>query len=174
MDAIPLTLENHAKSAKKQPFSTKTMSDPIIGAAEWTTLAESLITGLAFLHSKGCVHGDIKPANILLQTNQAGKLTPLYCDFSSSHTLSPTTPIDQIDQVSAITADYTSPELLASLNPRNKSRAVATYASDIFALAVTLLFAAIGESPYAAARMEMQKLEMARMGEPLEFARGGE
>lgn len=47
-------------------------------------------------------------------------------------------------------------------------------ASDVFALGVTLMVAATGEWPYAGARGEMQRLAMARVGRPLEFARGGE
>lgn len=49
-----------------------------------------------------------------------------------------------------------------------------TQEADVYALGVTLLFAATGESPYACARMEVQKLSMAREGKPVEFARNGE
>ena len=73
-----------------------------------------------------------------------------------------------------MTPDFTSPELLASFYHRNGSRAVATFASDIFALGVTLLVAATGESPYVSARMEIQKLAMAKEGRPMEFARAGD
>ena len=175
LSAIPLNLETHAKLARKAPLTTKTMFDPVIGAAEWAHLAENLISGLAFLHGYGCVHGDIKPANILLQPNGDGKYAPLYCDFSSSHILSPTT-TTKPEEVSAVTTDYISPELLSAIHngKNNNERAVATYTSDVFALAVTLLFAAIGESPYAGARMEIQKVGMAKEGLPLDFARRGE
>lgn len=174
MEAVPLSLEAHAKAARKQPISTKTMFDPIIGAEQWADLAESLISGLAFLHSKGCVHGDIKPANILLRTDEIGKYTPLYCDFSSSHIATTNTPLNEIEEIGAVTTDYTSPELLESFSNRNTTRVVATYASDVFALAVTLLFAATGESPYAGARIGIQILGMAKEGLPLGFARWGE
>ncbi|KAL2045690.1 hypothetical protein N7G274_002120 [Stereocaulon virgatum] len=183
LSAIPLNLESHTRSAKQVPLTTKTMFDPIIGALEWADLAENLISGLLFLHSHSCVHGDIKPANILLRPNHDddSKYTPLYCDFSSSHIISSTT---EPEEISAITTDYTSPELLSAIhhhhnnnnskNTTTNNRAVATYSSDVFALAVTLLFAAIGESPYAGARMEIQKVGMAKEGLPLEFARKGE
>ncbi|KAL2053793.1 hypothetical protein ABVK25_006098 [Lepraria finkii] len=108
LSAIPLNLETHAKSARKAPLTTKTMFDPVIGAAEWAHLAENLISGLAFLHGHGCVHGDIKPANILLQPYDDSKYAPLYCDFSSSHILSSTTPTKP-EEVSAVTTDYISP-----------------------------------------------------------------
>ena len=174
LDAVPLSLEAYAKAATRRPLSTKTMFDPVVGAEEWAGLAERLIDGLAFLHSIGCVHGDIKPANVLLGTESDGKLTPLYCDFSSSHIISGTGEEKEIEEVSAVTTGYLSPELLEALSPRNSDRAVATYSSDVFALGVTLLFAAIGDSPYAGARLASQKLGMAKEGLPIDFARRGE
>lgn len=172
LDAILLSLETHVKSARDRSFSTKIMFDPIIGAEQWANLAENLISGLVFLHSQGCVHGDIKPANILLQPDEYDRLTPMYCDFSSARIIK-NIPPEEIEEVSAVTAEYTSPELLESLRPSNNNRAVVNFASDIFALAVTLLFAATGESPYACVRLDIQKLGMAKEGTPLEYARRG-
>jgi len=149
------------------------MFDLVIGVETWVDLAIHLITGLAFLQDIGCVHGDIKPANVLLRTEASGKLIPLYCDFFSSHVVFPDTRLGDIDEVSAVTTDYVSPELLESFHHRNGERAVATFASDIFALAVTLLFTAIGEGPYAGAHMDLQKSVMAREGRPMDFARCG-
>ena len=174
LDPVPLSLEAHAKAAIRRPFSTRTMFDPAVGAEEWAGLAEHLISGLAFLQNVGCVHGDIKPANVLLRPGSSGRLTPLYCDFSSSHIISRSGEEDEGEEVSAVTTEYSSPELLEALSSRNTDRAVATYASDVFALGVTLLFAAIGDSPYAGARIASQKLGMAREGSPVEFARRGE
>lgn len=174
LDAVPLSLEAHARAATGRPLSTKTMFDPVIGAEEWAGLAEGLISGLAFLHGISCVHGDIKPTNVLLRPENSGQLTPLYCDFSSSHIISNTGEEKEVEEVSAVTTEYLSPELLEALSPRNADRAVATYASDVFALGVTLLFAAIGDSPYAGARIASQKLGMAKEGLPFEFARRGE
>ena len=174
LDAVPLSLEAYVKADAGRPLSTKTMFDPVIGAEEWTCLAEGLISGLAFLHSIGCVHGDIKPPNVLLRSESGGQLTPLYCDFSSSHIISSAGEEKEVEEVSAVTTEYLSPELLEALSPRSSERAVATYASDVFALGVTLLFVAIGDSPYAGARLASQKLGMAKEGLPLEFARWGE
>ena len=247
LEAVPLSLETHAIAAAKAArlnLSTKNMFDPVVGTAEWAHLATKLIDGLAFLHSARCVHGDIKPANILLRPSSTFPFpSPLYCDFSSSHIGRPlfTTTSSKavaatgedshdaddqfscsneedededdedededdededdddddnddegddnnnskkkrkkkkkkeeevIEPVSAVTPDYASPELLAALR---SGKATATQASDVFALATTLLMAAIGQSPYSAGgRMEVLKLAMAREGRPMDFAQGGE
>lgn len=261
LEAVPLSLETHAIAAAKAArlnLSTKNMFDPVVGTAEWAQLATKLIDGLAFLHSARCVHGDIKPSNILLRPSSTIPFpSPLYCDFSSSHIGRPlcTTSSskaraatgkdshhaddkfsssndedehdedendddgedgddgddveddedkdddeddddnddegdennnskknkksrgrrregEEVEPVSAVTPDYASPELLAALR---SGKARATQGSDVFALATTLIMAAIGQSPYSAGgRVEVLKLAMAREGRPMDFAQGGE
>lgn len=175
MDAVPLNLDKFASSCLKTTclsFSTSTMFNPVCGRPVWQSLANLLITGLAFLHGESCIHGDIKPANILLRANRADSAaayTALYCDFSSSRILSnpESNDLDQAEQLTALTPDFASPELLTSLS---STSAVATAASDVYALGVTLVVAAIGTSPYAGASMELQKLSMAREGRVLDIA----
>ena len=174
LDVVPYNLEAYTEAAKQRPLSTKTMFDPIIGGEEWLRLARSLVNGLAFLHENDCIHGDIKPSNILLRLDVDDKLLPLYCDFSSSRIHYANTSIEEHEEISAVTTDFTSPELLEALQRKGATPAIATAASDVFALAVTLLSAATGQSPYACLRMECQKLAMAKEGLPLEYARRGE
>ena len=174
MDVIPSSLESYMKSHSHNKLTTKTMFDPIIGAQHWASLAQQLIAGLAFLQTTHCIHGDIKPANILLRSDEfTDTLTPLYCDFSSAR-ISSASDAGSVEEITAVTKDYLSPELLHSLVSPQGPPSVATFASDVFALAVTLIAAAIGTSPYAYAPMEMQKLSMARQGMPVDFARQGD
>ena len=69
LTAHPLTLATHLSTVLAHTtvnFTTRTMLDPIIGAAAYSSLAHQLVSGLAWLHAMDCVHGDIKQANILL------------------------------------------------------------------------------------------------------------
>ena len=175
LGAIPLTLEAHARTslhASRENFTTRTMFDPVIGAAQWTSFAKILISGLAFIHSKHCIHGDIKPANVLLSQVSETGFQPLICDFSSSSIVAPGSIRASINKANdAITPAFTAPELLEGYRP-GKGADTATFASDVFSLGVTLLVAAIGDVPYE--KMALQRLIMAREGQPLAFARAGE
>ena len=189
MEALPLTLASLTKdslASARRKLSSSSMLDPVIGSMEWAHLAESLISGLAYLHEHRIVHGDIKPRNILLRArNVDDPFAPVdassgpaydavYCDFSSSH-------FEQTagspPEVSAVTTSFTSPELLqAFYSPIGGSVSpIATRASDVYALGVTLITAAIGGDMYGGPRlMDMQRLAFARDGRPLEFARNGD
>ncbi|MCJ1382738.1 hypothetical protein MMC17_005851 [Xylographa soralifera] len=175
LGAIPLTLEAHARTAlhiAQENLTTRTMFDPVIGTRQWTSLAKALISGLAFLHGQHCIHGDIKPANILLSPISDTDFQPLICDFSSSTIRPPGSPSPPTNPANdAITPAFTAPELLEGYRP-GKSASTATFASDVFALGVTLLVAATGDVPYQG--MALQRLTMAKEGRPLAFARGGE
>ncbi|KAI9750789.1 MAG: hypothetical protein M4579_006310 [Chaenotheca gracillima] len=186
MEAIPLTLAEFSAergALAKVNFSTRTMRDPVIGADQWLQLASDLVAGLEFLQSNSVVHGDIKPANILLRPTSIPDDTvasaalatrpyyqPVYCDFSSSHVLDP---YNSPDPISAITTEYTAPELLEAFHGESGLVPVATYASDIYALGATLIFPATGEEIFPRA-LSMQKLAFAREGVPLESARRGD
>ncbi|MCJ1296063.1 hypothetical protein MMC34_007628 [Xylographa carneopallida] len=175
LGAIPLTLERHASIAlhsARETLTTRTMFDPVIGTTQWTSLAKALISGLAFLHSKHCIHGDIKPTNVLLSPISDTEFQPLICDFSSSTILPPGSPHPPTNPANdAITPPFTAPELFEGYRP-GKSASSATFASDVFALGVTLLVAAIGDIPYQG--VALQRLMMAKEGRPLDFALGGE
>ena len=169
LSALPTTLQNHiieSAKAMKVNFSTRTMFNPVVGTPQvWLSLARSLITGLAWLHSMDVVHGDIKPQNILLEptattSDSTFAFNPLYADFSSSHHTS-TIPAPQL---SALTPDYASPALLKSM--------VATKESDVYGLATTLLFAAVGTPLYPGG--EMVRLMMCQAGQPVQAARNGD
>lgn len=88
-------------------------------------------TALAAIHSARIVHRDLKPANVLL-----GPDGPRVVDFGISR------PADQLTMTGRLigTPAYFSPEQLR--------RRPATAASDVFAWAGTMVFAATGHPPF--------------------------
>ena len=169
LDAVPMSLSEHITSRNKlnrlKEFggSGLASTDPILGnISVWLDLAEKLVTALQWLHETAqIVHGDIKLANILLspksghQSDDVFHYTPLLIDFSSSHSLSsppndpntlsdPKSPLSPSSPLSAITREYTAPELLSPTILRDPSSKPTTI-SDIFSLAITLLVCATGD-----------------------------
>ena len=191
LSRAPETLGNlavRACQADKDNLSHGLASNPVIGLRLWLNISLQLIRGLDWIHSQGVIHGDIKASNILLdlaagdELQASPELSPkaLFCDFSSSRLI--TTGTSQpatILPTDAITTSYASPELLKAYsrsyaaNPGSEP-ALPTEASDIWALAVTLVVAATGEDPYVHTGHEMRKLAMAKEGMVLEAASMGD
>jgi serine/threonine protein kinase len=186
MAAVPLSLSTYIEDRAgiaRQSHSTRTMFDPVLGMASWRDLAKQLVAGLSWLHGQAeIVHGDIKPHNILLRPrhedagHDPGALIyePLYADFSSAHDLSSSSSLHSSPaSLSALTPPFVAPELL-SVSVLKSPTMIATEASDVFSLAVTLLAAAIGDLLLYPAKSSMQRLTMCRDGHRvLEFVRAG-
>ena len=163
--AVPLSLHDHVKICAYRARCTdavKCSHAPVIGSTKtWLSLAHQIVGALAWLHDEaGVVHGDIKPGNILLSPSHdeasVFPFLPLLADFSSSQILSSAeiTP----NTLSAMTPEYTAPELLLSTILKDP-KSVATTASDVFSLAVTLLVCATGElMVYSGSRWQRQAM----------------
>jgi serine/threonine protein kinase len=92
-------------------------------------LIRPICEGLAFAHSKGIIHGDIKPQNILVSKNlKSVKI----CDFGLSSALKDEeSPIEGLFDKILGTKYFVAPELFDGTK---------TYQADIFALGKTLFF----------------------------------
>ncbi|GMM34634.1 putative mitogen-activated protein kinase kinase [Saccharomycopsis crataegensis] len=102
-----------------------------IGEKVLGKVAESVLRGLSYLHSKKIIHRDIKPQNILL--NEAGEVK--LCDFGVSGDV-----INSLASTFTGTSYYMAPE-------RIKGESY-TVTSDVWSLGLTLLEVAKGKFPY--------------------------
>lgn len=194
MERVPFTLEDLVSDLNEEQPSRRQQRV----REELLPASRHLIRGLDFLHRENVIHGDIKPANILLrphrvhgaggivsnedpfslgdidEESEAGmnaafdthkfRLQPVYCDFSASRFNTP----DPSSSESAGTYDFMAPELFST----KKHDSHATFASDVYALGVTLLYAVAGRRPYEDAANVFMRRAMAMRGSPLEFLKG--
>jgi len=114
-------------------LSTRLARRPLIGLEEGRNIAIKLARGVAALHRAGIIHRDIKPDNVILESEGSLKLIDLGVvrvpgleDF----------PPEDIPGTIA----YMAPEMFAG-EPGNE-------ATDIYALGVTMFRAFTGEFPY--------------------------
>ncbi len=176
---VPLPLSDHITACARLAGANQsdlTSTEPALGSSpSWLGLADKLITALSWLHDQaGVVHGDVKPANILLSPNRSSDdfaFDPLLIDFSSSDILSAAIPTS--NTLSALTREYTAPELLSPSVLRDPT-STAKPSSDVFSLAVTLIVAATGDLMVYHGNV-WQRQHMAQQGfHILEFVRNGE
>lgn len=135
-------------------------------ATVFPTMASSLLDSLSWIHAQSCIHGDIKPTNILL--SPAGPAGPgsglVFSDFSSAILSASSFAEHDAKEQGAGTWEYLDPTLHSTF-----SSAVPSAATDLWSLAITLLFVVIGASPYdALKRNRYQHREMMRQGAAME------
>jgi len=99
-------------------------------------LCVQTLAGLAAMHRQGLTHGDIKPANILLDELGRARLT----DFGLSRFLEETT------SVTGSSTIVGSPQYMAPEQWRGEKL---TEATDIYAVGLVLYFMLTGADPYA-------------------------
>ncbi len=106
-------------------------------------LLREVCAGVAYLHSHGIVHGDLKPANVLVGHDGAVKLT----DFGLARWLWESAQNNGFSAARCCTPAYAAPEILRGGEP--------TPASDIFALGVTFYKLFTGSFPWRPELLEM-------------------
>ncbi|MFO7957845.1 MAG: serine/threonine-protein kinase [Candidatus Brocadiia bacterium] len=104
-------------------------------ARETCRLCMEALAGLRAVHEAGIVHGDIKPANILIDESGTARLT----DFGISKFLEETTTITTADRIVG------SPHFMAPEQWRGERL---TPATDLYAAGLVLYYAVTGRLPY--------------------------
>lgn len=160
LDCIDLSLQDWVSSNGR--VTRLPQNSPGLGLRDLTL---QLVNGLTFLHRHGVVHGDIKPGNILLSTEAgAPGFRAVYCDFSASRLVG----TDAVASDAAGTYDYMAPELFSLAS----AEADTTFASDVYALGMTVIHSGLGQSPYSGLPNVYLQRAMAMRGEVLSVVSG--
>jgi alkyl hydroperoxide reductase subunit AhpC len=123
-----------------------------------TALAQQIASAMAAAHVQGVVHGDLKPANIMVTASEAAKVM----DFGLSRRHSPAVRVDESPPRGVTgTPAYMSPE-------QTRGEA-ASPASDVFALGLMVYEMVSGCKAIAAANM-FEALELVGKIDPASFA----
>jgi serine/threonine protein kinase len=142
-------------------------------AAVFPSIALALLKSLEWMQDKSCTHADIKPSNVLVSSSSSSTSNtitpkPVYTDFSSTILSRLDATIESCaSPLGAGTWDYLDPSFLSSSSTISPSTA-----SDLWSLAITLLFLILGSSPYDAFKgNKYQQREMIKSGCPLQCMR---
>ena len=125
------------------PMSERLRRKKYLTAAESLRIMKSVLEALVYAHGKGIVHGDIKPANIMFDTQ---KKIYIVTDFGAagSHGKS----IDGEKKITGTPA-YMSPEQLSGARMDGRS--------DLFSLAVTIYHLLSGVQPFSGEKLSELK-----------------
>lgn len=111
--------------------------------------------GVGYAHRSGLVHADVKPQNILLNTDDVVKVT----DFGIAQALSDTQPMQRAEVV------WGSPHYFAPEQARGEQP---TPAADVYAIGIVLFEMVTGRLPFSGANQ--QELAMAHLREQAPLA----
>lgn len=139
---------------------------------EWITIAFQVIDGLAKAHSKGIIHRDIKPQNVMISPN--GDATIM--DFGLAKIIQPIPPLPEYsdDLENQITLETPLTDFgkrlgtYAYMSPEQTERDELDHRSDIFSFGVTFYEMLTGRNPFIAANhfLTMYKIQ-AEAPEPI-------
>jgi hypothetical protein len=134
----------------------------VLPAEEALSLVLPIMGALAMVHDAGVVHRDVKPDNIFLSRDPRGHIVPKLLDFGIAKSCEGN--IETRAGAVLGTPEYMAPEQLL--------RAVATPATDVFAMGAVLYRCLSGSAPFAASTSGETLGKLARETPPRLVAEG--
>lgn len=132
IDGLPFIVMEYVPGTSLKQRIERVGALPVGDAIRFT---DEIAAGLSFAHSRGIVHADLKPSNIMLDKDDHAKI----CDFGIART-----PQEDAD----------SPQLFATalyVAPERVEGRPASVASDIYGLGLVLYEMLIGKPPFTSA-----------------------
>ncbi|KAG8986570.1 hypothetical protein FRB93_005232 [Tulasnella sp. JGI-2019a] len=123
---LELSPDERARHPERVPFETFDEWDIIYG----------IVSGLAYLHENNVIHGDMKAANVLLDT----EIRPVLCDFGMTKVLDGVYNATSTAMQGAGSFRWMSPEMLMNA-PKSRE-------SDIYAFGMTIVEVITGKVPF--------------------------
>jgi serine/threonine protein kinase len=102
---------------------------PNVSFSDLAVIGGGIAHGIQAIHNQGVLHGDLKPANIILRDSE---IHPVITDFGTAHGIEP----DGISEWHGGTRGFVAPEILRGSSP--------TQQSDLYSLGVVLFWMATG------------------------------
>ncbi len=135
-DLVYLTMEQLSGAPLLDVIQGKT--EHTLSYKQKLNIIQQIARGLAYAHSKGIVHSDLKPANLFLSNNGHVKIL----DFGISRAVNTELYQDHFDagQLGALTMSYASPEMIRFEPPHPSD--------DIYALGIIICELLGGKHPY--------------------------
>jgi serine/threonine protein kinase len=101
-------------------------------------LAKRIAWALSYMHKKGYIHNDVKPDNILLDSDEVEPLFPVISDFGSVEVTNSAEVVQGMDfsVCQGISLQYASPERLKSFVVKKKIKATAE--GDVYSVGIIL------------------------------------
>ncbi|CAE6452552.1 unnamed protein product [Rhizoctonia solani] len=116
--------------------------------ADKLKLSADIAAGLAYLHNAGIIHGDLKGGNVVMDAHGTARLVDFGLAKLTEESLNFSTTSSQRG-----TTRWMPHELM---NPAEESKAVITFASDVYALGMTFLEIYTGNPPFMEMRNDIQ------------------
>ena len=151
-----------------QPLSTEILEGPM-KLDEVLAVTIQIASGLQAAHTKGVIHRDVKPQNVMIQRHESGEIHVTIMDFG----------LARLSDRSELTAENTRLGTVAYMSPEQTQGSEFDHRTDLWSLGVVLYEMIAGVTPFrghynqaimfGVINEEPQPLTSLRVGVPIEL-----